>query len=565
LTRRIITAGVFTVLAAAISHGQIGKITQQDWVTSRGDAQRSSWIRGDAAISPESMQKPGFELQWMTRLDNQSRQLNALAGGVVMGNLGFGSIPVSFVTGSADRLYAIDNDTGALQWQRTLDDRSVPLLDRRSLGEGGQPDPGTAAGTLECPGGITAAATRPTTVVPSIPTWRGLPARVEYSSGVGSPGEGVPAYLLGRGATGRAGAAPAPAPVTAAARAGGAPVAAAPSPPLPQVVYALSSGGLLHTLGPYSGKDLARPLPFLPPGAHATDLIAVNNTVYAATTNGCAGVADGVWAIDLAGDAKAVKAWRTNGGSPSGPPSFGTDGTLYAAIGPRSATGSGGFANAIVALDPKELTVKDWFIQPGVDFVASPVVFKVGERDIVAAAARDGSIVLLDGASLGGPTRETALHRSAAVTDRSSFVPAGLATWEDSAGTRWLLMPSATKVIAMKVTSTGSSVALAAGWVSRDMRAPLTPIVVNGVAFVVSSGEYVAPIGARVSAADRARQSVPATLYALDAATGRELWTSGSTITSFAHRSALWPGIGQIHVATYDNAVYAFGFPLERY
>jgi hypothetical protein len=54
-------------------------------------------------------------------------------------------------------------------------------------------------------------------------------------------------------------------------------------------------------------------------------------------------------------------------------------------------------------------------------------------------------------------------------------------------------------------------------------------------------------------------------LYALDAATGRELWTSGNTITSFAHRSALWPGIGQIHVATYDNTVYAFGFPLERY
>ncbi|HET9361877.1 MAG TPA: hypothetical protein VFO58_19125, partial [Vicinamibacterales bacterium] len=76
---------------------------------------------------------------------------------------------------------------------------------------------------------------------------------------------------------------------------------------------------------------------------------------------------------------------------------------------------------------------------------------------------------------------------------------------------------------------------------------------------------YVPPSGARVSAADRARQSAPAVLYALDAATGRELWTSGSTITSFAHRQTLWPGIGQIHVATYDNAVYAFGFPLERY
>ena len=98
---------------------------------------------------------------------------------------------------------------------------------------------------------------------------------------------------------------------------------------------------------------------------------------------------------------------------------------------------------------------------------------------------------------------------------------------------------------------------------SREIPAPLTPIVVNGVAFVVSSGEYLPPIGTRVSAADRAR-SAPAVLYALDAATGRELWTSGA-ITSFTRGTALWPGIGQVHVATYDNAVYAFGFPLERY
>jgi outer membrane protein assembly factor BamB len=332
---------------------------------------------------------------------------------------------------------------------------------------------------------------------------------------------------------------------------------------LPQVVYALSSGGRLHTLGPYSGKDLARPLPFLPPRAHATDLIAVNNIVYAATMNGCGEVADGVWALELAGG--AVKTWRSDGGSPTGPPSFGTDGTLYVAIGPRSGAGSSGFANAVVALDPREFTVKDWFTQPSVDFVTSPVVFKAGERDIVAAAMRDGSIVLLDAVSLGGPTHAAPLYRSAAAADRSSFVPGGLATWEASGGTRWLLVPTATKVVAMKVTSAGGVPSLAAGWTSRDMRAPLTPIVVNGVAFVVSSGEYVPPSGVRLTAADRARQSEPAVLYALDAATGRELWTSRNAITSFAHGAALWPGIGQVHVATYDNTVYAFGFPLERY
>ena len=47
-------------------------------------------------------------------LDNQPRQLNALRPGVVFGNLGFGSKPLSFVTGSANRIFAVDNDTGVV-------------------------------------------------------------------------------------------------------------------------------------------------------------------------------------------------------------------------------------------------------------------------------------------------------------------------------------------------------------------------------------------------------------------------------------------------------------------
>jgi outer membrane protein assembly factor BamB len=75
------------------------------------------------------------------------------------------------------------------------------------------------------------------------------------------------------------------------------------------------------------------------------------------------------------------------------------------------------------------------------------------------------------------------------------------------------------------------------------MRAPLSPVIVNGVVFVVSRNG----------------------LYALDGVTGRELWSSGRTIPETVSGFALWPGIGQIHVATSDSTVYAFGFPLERY
>ena len=547
---RLFAVTICAVCATIISFAQIGKITQQDWVTSRADAQRTSWIRGDIVISPESMHKPGFELRWKAMLDNQTRQLDALTAGVVIGNLGFGSKPLSFITGSANRAFAVDNDTGVVFWQRTFGDT------------------GAARATLQCPGGITSAPTRPTTVAPTIPAWRGMPDRPAYSSGVGAPGEGVPAYLMAR-----AGRAAAPAQAPASARAIGTPAPAnpparaevAPAAPLPQVIYALSSDGQLHTLGPYSGKDLARPLAFLPPNAHASDLIALNDVVYTATMDGCSGVADGVWTLDLANANGAVKTWTTMGGSPTGAPAFGSDGTLFVAIGARTTSGNGGYANAVVALDPKELTVKDWFTQPTTEFVTPPLVLTVGAREVVAVGTRDGTIVLLDAASLGGASHGTPLVRSTPSSDRSGFVPNGLTTWSDPAGTPWVLMPSASAVTAMKVMTTNGAPTLQAGWTSRLMRAPLSPVIVNGVAFVVSSGEFVPRAGATADSAERARQSMPAVLYALDAITGRELWNSGSTITSFVHGSAVWPGIGQVHVATFDNTVYAFGFPLERY
>ena len=54
------------------------------------------------------------------------------------------------------------------------------------------------------------------------------------------------------------------------------------------------------------------------------------------------------------------------------------------------------------------------------------------------------------------------------------------------------------------------------------------------------------------------------TLVALDAATGKELWTSGTTITSFVHGVGPSAGDGQVYVVTYDGTLYAFGFNDER-
>jgi outer membrane protein assembly factor BamB len=89
------------------------------------------------------------------------------------------------------------------------------------------------------------------------------------------------------------------------------------------------------------------------------------------------------------------------------------------------------------------------------------------------------------------------------------------------------------------------------------------PTIVNGVVFAVSSGEYRGG-DRQMTAQQRAQRSKPAVLYALDAATGKELWSSGTTIASFVRGVGPSAGDGQVYVVTYDGTVYAFGIPLEH-
>ena len=70
------------------------------------------------------------------------------------------------------------------------------------------------------------------------------------------------------------------------------------------------------------------------------------------------------------------------------------------------------------------------------------------------------------------------------------------------------------------------------------------------------------PAGA--SAAELVKRSSPAVLYALNGVDGRELWTSGKTITAFFPGKSFWSATGQVYVGAFDGTVYAFGFAMER-
>ena len=49
-------------------------------------------------------------------------------------------------------------------------------------------------------------------------------------------------------------------------------------------------------------------VPFLPPNANATGLTLVDDVAYVTTSQGCGGVPDGVWALDMT--SKTVTSWK---------------------------------------------------------------------------------------------------------------------------------------------------------------------------------------------------------------------------------------------------------------
>jgi hypothetical protein len=63
----------------------------------------------------------------------------------------------------------------------------------------------------------------------------------------------------------------------------------------------------------------------------------------------------------------------------------------------------------------------------------TPVVFEYKGKTLLVAAAKDGSLHLVDGANLSA-----ALFTTAA--SANDFAPGALASWEESGGARWILV-----------------------------------------------------------------------------------------------------------------------------
>ena len=123
--------------AASAAHAQ-GR-GGPSWSTTGSDAQRTSWVKTDPRISSDSMRKPGFQLLWKAKLENQPRQLESLTQPMLLPNIisykGFKAL--AFVGGSSDNVYSIDYDLNKMFWKRHLN--TMPA----------------GPGTIACPGAMT--------------------------------------------------------------------------------------------------------------------------------------------------------------------------------------------------------------------------------------------------------------------------------------------------------------------------------------------------------------------------------------------------------------------------
>ena len=481
------------------------------WTTFGGDPQRDGWARGETILTKDNVK--GMELVWKLKLDSPARELTSFAPPVMVENVLTiqGHKDVILVAGASDTLDAIDADTGKLLWHKKFEASATPRQAPRWL----------------CPNSVNA-----TPVIQS-------------------GGEN----------------------------------------PRDKTVHVITSDGKLHSLNVVNAEDRKPPIQFVPPFSKNWSLNLVNNVLYTTTSQGCGGAKSGVWAMDLNDPNRPVTFFNSTGGV-WGRAGVAIDpaGTVYALTGDAAFDASKDqYGDTLLALAPKTLKLLNYYAPPNFTFMnrkdldmgsISPLIFPYKGQEVIVGAGKEGRLLALD-------QKAQLLYRSPVFLN-SDLYSAGrgfwgaFASWED-AGVRWVYAPAWGPVdpdapqfpvkngpipdgcvMAFRMEDKDGKPVLTPAWTSRNMNVPEPPVIANGIVFALSNGENVVqatPDGRIMDTAQRLK-SAPghAVLYAFDAATGRELYSSGETISGITHFSGIAVANGRVYVTTFDSNVYSFGF-----
>jgi hypothetical protein len=270
---------------------------------------------------------------------------------------------------------------------------------------------------------------------------------------------------------------------------------------------------------------------------------------------------------------------------------------------------TGRLGNGIVGvkLDAnKQLQLVDYFGAPNANWLwrrdldvnTTPVAFDYRGRKFLVGTSKECRLWLLDRDALGGEDHRTTLHTTPLICNDAQVFDAkgvwgALSAWQDEKGTQWVLAPfwgpvstefkapieqarpAGGGVASFKLEQRAGTWQLTPAWLSRDMDLAEEAVIANGVVFAYAAGEDAtqtlqdkawdepggAVYGGGLSSgpARRVPNSRRAALYALDAQTGKELWSSGDQIESWNHFSGLTVANGRAYIATFDGVLYCFG------
>jgi outer membrane protein assembly factor BamB len=497
----------------------------KDWLTDGGNPQRTAWQRDETILSKNDVKN--LKILWKIKLGNQPRGMHSLLPTLIVSGVptASGRKEIAITAGVSDNIYAIDVETGKLLWQKHFEHTPTYPLP-------------TGRADVLCPGGQTA----------------------------------TPVIGPAAGSGGR-------------------------------TLYAIDGGGNLRQLNVANGEEVSAPIPYSWPNGKSYALNMWNNILFTTTAQGCGGNPNQVWAIDITDPTHTVMTFNPGSGGLWGRTGAALDsnGVAYAPTGdgiydPENHMYGDGLIG--VKVEGKQLKLNDyfipsnwpWMLRRDLDMNVTPAIFQYKGRELMVTSSKECRIWLLDTKSLGGqnhqtPTYQTPLMCNQEVNFGAAGVWGSMATWEDTDHTRWILTPfwgpvhpdfkvpvsygpvTHGSVVAFKLEEKDGQLQLLPAWMSRDMNLAEPPIIANGVVFSYASGEEATeatPQGVAPSAERRIPLSTHATLYALDAQSGKELYSSGDQITSWNHFTGLSVANGHVYLGTFDGTLYCFGLPAQH-
>ncbi len=482
-----------------------------EWLTWGYDQERTGWNRAETTLSKDNVSQ--LELKWKTQLSTAPNEviLSTLTAPLVAV---VNNRTLVYVVGSDNTVYAIDSATGKVAWQRAFPN---PLKPRAPA------------------------------------TW--LCSNSQNATPVIDKEAGI--------------------------------------------IYVSTSDGKLRGLNLADGADRMSAVDFTTPFARNWSLNLVDGIIYSSSARGCGDTIAHFTAIDVKDPAHRKVENFTSGGRPGG--AWGRGGLVRGPRGMYTQTADGPYDPAggiwgetVMYLNFKDLRLLDSYTPTNWKALnakdqdlgsASPVVFPFEKWTLLASAAKESVITLLDDEDLGGqfdhhtPLYQTPRWGNDGLLLAGQGVWGALSTWQDGQGRRWLLLPmwgppskdapafqtsygpapeGSIMAFEVRLNDAKDKPMLVPVWMSRDMHVPDPPVVANGVVYALQTGENVLQNQPIANAKFRSTPVTNAVLYALDAETGKQLYSSEKSIDSWTHFSEPVVAGGKVYVSTWDGRLYCF-------